>query len=55
MAALTALLAKRGGDGRTVLLRALNALQGAFLLELGRRRQKDEDYLFGWFLNRVAM
>lgn len=55
LAALTALLAKRGADGRTVLLRALNALQGAFLLELGRRRQKDEDYLFGWFLNRVVM
>lgn len=48
-------LAKRGADGEHVMLDALNAEQGAFLMDLGRREAKDEDFEFGWFLNRVAM
>ena len=53
--ALTAFLAKRGDIGTTVLLRVLNSLQGAYLVEIGRHRQQDEEFTFGWFLNRVAM
>lgn len=52
--ALKALLAKRGKDGETALFRALNAQQGAKYLELSRSRPKDEEFAFGWFLNRVA-
>ncbi len=52
--ALKALLAKRGRDGETVLFRALNAQQGSKYLALARARPKDEDFAFGWFLNRVA-
>lgn len=55
MAALTAFLKRRGKDGETVLLRALNALQGAAYIELAERRDKDERFVFGWFLNRVAI
>jgi lysozyme family protein len=46
--------AKRGADAQRVMLRALNAEQGAFLMDLGRRVARDEDFEFGWFLNRVA-
>lgn len=46
--------AKRGADAERVMLRALNDQQGAFFMELGRRVPKDEDFEFGWFLNRVA-
>jgi lysozyme family protein len=53
--ALAAYLAHRRRDGETVLLRALNALQGAGYIELAERREKDEKYVFGWFLQRVRM
>jgi hypothetical protein len=45
---------RRGRDGVTALIEALQALQGTFLLELAERRPKDEEFAFGWFLNRVA-
>jgi len=53
--ALTAFLKRRGKDGETVLLRALNALQGAAYIELAERREKDERFVFGWFLQRVKI
>lgn len=53
--ALAAFLKRRGKDGETVLLRALNALQGAAYIELAERREKDEKYVFGWFLQRVRL
>jgi len=43
----------RGLDGEKVLLRMLNSLQGAYYVELSERREKDEAFIFGWFLNRV--
>jgi lysozyme family protein len=52
--ALVSYLSKRGRDGVTVLIEALQAKQGVFLLDLSQRRPKDEEYTFGWFLNRVA-
>lgn len=53
--ALAAFLKRRGKDGETVLLRALNALQGAAYIELAERRDKDERFVFGWFLQRVRL
>lgn len=53
--ALAAFIRRRGKDGETVLLRALNALQGAAYIELAERREKDERFVFGWFLQRVAI
>lgn len=53
--ALTAFFKRRGKDGETVLLRALNALQGAAYIELAERRDKDERFVFGWFLQRVRL
>jgi lysozyme family protein len=52
--ALSAYWDKRGIKGKEVLLEALNCQQGAFYLDLTRRRQKDEKYIYGWFSNRVV-
>lgn len=51
--ALGSFLRHRNADGETVLLRALNSLQGAFYLDLVKRREKDEQFVFGWLLHRV--
>jgi lysozyme family protein len=37
-----------------VMVAALNAMQGAFYIELAERREKDERFVFGWFEQRVA-
>lgn len=51
--ALSEFLAHRGSEGESVLYKMLNALQGAFYVELTERREKDEKYIYGWFKNRV--
>lgn len=53
VAALRSFLKLRGVEGEAVLYRMLNALQGEFYVSLAERRQKDEKYVYGWFLNRV--
>lgn len=51
---LSAYLQKRsGGKGEQVLIEMLTCLQGAFYVELAERREKDEKYIYGWFVNRV--
>lgn len=56
LSALAAYLDERGiCEGETVLLRALNCLQGAAYIELGFRRPKDEDFMFGWLRTRVEI
>ena len=39
----------------SVLVSALNCLQGAFYIELAERREKDERYVYGWLKNRVKL
>lgn len=51
--ALKAYLAKRGKEGETVLLKGLNALQGARYVALAEGRGKNEDFLHGWLLHRA--
>lgn len=54
--ALIAYLNHRGGQsGENVLLNMLNALQGAFYVQLAERREKDESFIYGWFNNRVGL
>lgn len=53
--ALGAYLAHRKQHGEKVLLRALNALQGAHYISLAEKRAKDEAFVYGWFLNRVVI
>lgn len=38
-----------------VLCRALNCLQGAHYIKLAERRQKDEEFIYGWLKNRVVV
>lgn len=40
-------------EGEIVLLKILNVLQGAHYLNLAVARQKDEDFIFGWFRTRI--
>ena len=48
--ALTAL--NRGGE--TVMLRALEALQGERYLRLAEKRPANEAFLYGWLANRIG-
>lgn len=54
VATLKKYLDKRGTHGEIVMHRMLNSLQGAYYVTLAERRQKDERFVFGWFLNRVV-
>ena len=55
LAALDTFLTTRGaGSGETVLLRALEALQGERYLRLAERRPANEAFLYGWLANRIG-
>ena len=55
LAALDAFLTIRGqASGETVLLRALEALQGERYLRLAERRPANETFLYGWLANRIG-
>lgn len=55
IAALDAFLAARGRrGGETILLRALEALQGERYLRLAEKRPANEAFLYGWLANRIG-
>ena len=55
LAALDGFLEARGRrGGETVLLRALEALQGERYLRLAERRPANEAFLYGWLANRFG-
>ncbi len=55
LAALDAFLRVRGkSSAETVLLRALEALQGERYLRLAERRPANEAFLYGWLANRIG-
>jgi lysozyme family protein len=54
LGALDGFLKIRGASGETVLLRALEALQGERYLRLAERRPANEAFLYGWLANRVG-
>jgi len=57
LAALSAYMrvySRYSADAEVVMVRALNAQQGAFYLDLATKRPKDEEFVFGWFRNRVS-
>lgn len=53
--AFKAFMRWRGLDGKKVMLRALNCLQGAFYIELAEARPKDEAFVYGQILHRVQL
>jgi lysozyme family protein len=46
-------LIKRGKFAESVMLKALNAQQGAFFLKITADREANEDFTFGWFVHRI--
>ena len=55
LAALDGFFAARGKrGGETVLLRALEAMQGERYLRLAERRPANEAFLYGWLANRIG-
>ncbi len=54
LAAIEALIAARGNAGVRVLVRAMNALQGARYVELTEQRPANEAFAFGWLDKRVG-
>ena len=55
IAALKAYLEKRGDEGESVMLKALNALQAAKYIALAEANKNLEAFVFGWISNRVNM
>jgi lysozyme family protein len=56
LAALDAFLSVRGAEtGETVLLRALEALQGERYLRLAEKRPANEAILYGWLANSLRL
>ena len=44
----------RGGKGETVLLKAIEALQGERYIALAESRPANEAFLYGWIANRIG-
>lgn len=55
LAALREFLRTRGSFGEVVLLRALNALQGARYIEIAEKDASQEVFVFGWLSKRVVI
>ena len=51
--ALDSFMSKRKEQGGIVLLGMVTSLQSVYLIELGERRPKDEEWMYGWQLNRA--
>jgi lysozyme family protein len=54
LSALDAFLRLRGSGGETVLMRALEAMQGERYLRLAEKRPANEAFLYGWLANRIG-
>jgi lysozyme family protein len=52
--ALQGFLERRGPAGETVLLKAVEALQGERYLRLAEQRPANEAFLYGWLANRLG-
>jgi lysozyme family protein len=55
LAALGSFLSKRGKEGEQVMVRTLNIMQGARYIEITKARVANEEFLWGWLKNRVAV
>ena len=54
LAALDAFLKKRGLGAEGVLLKAVEALQGAHYLKIAEGRPSQEAFVYGWLTNRIG-
>lgn len=55
ISALKSFLGKRGKEGESVLLRALNCSQGQRYLELTEQQPANESFTYGWMRERVSL
>ncbi|WP_337846228.1 glycosyl hydrolase 108 family protein [Sphingomonas sp.] len=55
LAALRGFKARRGADGETVLMRAIEGLQAERYIALAEQRPANEAFLYGWIANRVGL
>lgn len=51
--ALSTFLNMRGNAGASVLQKTLNVLKGFRYIEITEERKENEEFIFGWFANRV--
>ncbi|MEW6627618.1 MAG: glycosyl hydrolase 108 family protein [Pseudomonadota bacterium] len=54
LASFDAFRKARGKSATAIMLRALDALQGAHYMSLAKGNSKFEDFLNGWLLNRIG-
>jgi lysozyme family protein len=54
LSALDAFLKKRGKAAESVLLKAVEALQGAHYLNIAEARPSQEAFVYGWLANRIG-
>lgn len=54
LGALDAFLATRGASGETVLVKAVDALQGERYVRLAEQRPANEAFLYGWLAHRIG-
>ncbi|NJC32529.1 lysozyme family protein [Sphingomonas jejuensis] len=54
LGALDGFLRVRGRAGEAVLLKAIDALQGARYVRLAEQRPANEAFLYGWLANRIG-
>lgn len=54
LSALKQFLTKRGTNGETVLLKAVEAMQGERYIKLAEQRPANEAFLYGWLANRIG-
>lgn len=53
ISALKMFYAVRKEEGAEVLTKLVNCLQGARYVKLAEQREKDEEFMYGWALNRL--
>ena len=55
LAAFSTYFNHRGLEGESVMLKALNCLQGARYIELSEAREANESFTYGWLRERVVI
>ena len=53
--ALSRFKAKRGAAGESVIVKAVEALQGERYIALAEKKATNEDFVYGWLANRVGL
>ncbi len=54
LAALRQYARRRGSQGKDILLRAMEALQGERYIRIAEKRPKNESFLYGWLNHRIG-